>query len=620
MDRNYTFIGIACVVLALLLMFWHQREAKRQYQEYVRQQQESPATNGEAPTSPPSESAAAEAWERLPAPASPPALAHVERPAEPGPSLIERAARTESVDFPNIEETFYTLENDFIKLRLTNRGAAIKDVALKRYSAIKNHPDPYIVNAFAEHPALSMGLAREGGSVEEYGPVFRLSKQTTDEIVMDLSLAPDIDLVRTYSISRGQAHAAPYLIEHTTRFINRSDSAYSIDPIYLNVGTAAPTAADPMDYNLNFGYYNGDKADFLNTSKFTGGSFLGFFKRDPADSKSVSVNTVWASVKNQFFTTILSPEEPGIGVFIKPVKFPRLNPKSKVAEGITGSVLFDLGTIQVGTERELKLLFYAGPKEYARLSHMNNREDLVMEFGFLGLISKMMLFMLVGIHKWVGNYGLSIVILTIIIRLAMWPLTAKAAQSSKKMAKIQAPMKALQEKYRDRPERLQKETLKLFREHQINPVAGCLPIVVQLPIFLAFFYMLRSASELRFASFLWIGDLSLPDTVARISGVPLNPLPLIMGVSMFYQMRLTPTTMDKVQQRIFQFMPFIFLIFLYNFQAGLVLYWTISNFFSILQQLLVNRSKDSEPPRSGLVQQPARAKSVPKRRSKPRNQ
>ena len=143
---------------------------------------------------------------------------------------------------------------------------------------------------------------------------------------------------------------------------------------------------------------------------------------------------------------------------------------------------------------------------------------------------------------------------------------------------------------------MQQETLKLFKEHQVNPVAGCLPMLIQMPIFLGLFYMLRTASELRFEPFLWVTDLSLPDTQFLVGGFPINILPMIMGVTMFLQMSMMPVspTADPMQQKIFKFLPFIFLIFLYNFSSGLVLYWTVQNILTIIQQKIIN-SRPDEP-------------------------
>ena len=139
--------------------------------------------------------------------------------------------------------------------------------------------------------------------------------------------------------------------------------------------------------------------------------------------------------------------------------------------------------------------------------------------------------------------------------------------------------------------------MKLFKENRVNPAAGCLPVFIQIPIFIGLYYMLRTSSEIRFQSFLWIKDLSLPDTIATIGSFPVNILPIIMGVTMLIQMKVTPTpSMDGMQQKIIMFMPFIFLIFCYNFPAALVLYWTVQNLFTIFQQWLTNRhTKMAQP-------------------------
>jgi YidC/Oxa1 family membrane protein insertase len=161
----------------------------------------------------------------------------------------------------------------------------------------------------------------------------------------------------------------------------------------------------------------------------------------------------------------------------------------------------------------------------------------------------------------------------------------------KRMAALQPQMKALQEKYKEEPMKMQKKLQEFYREHKVNPAAGCLPIFIQLPIFFGFYTMLQSAIELRGASFLWAYDLSQPDTIAMIplfGGIPVNPLPLIMGATQLWQMRLTPPSpgVDPVQQKVMQYMPLMFLFILYSFSSGLTLYWTVQNLLSIAQMKL----------------------------------
>ena len=204
-----------------------------------------------------------------------------------------------------------------------------------------------------------------------------------------------------------------------------------------------------------------------------------------------------------------------------------------------------------------------------------------------------------GIYSAVRNWGWTIIILTVIIKLLMWPVTQMQLRSSKKMATIQEPLKLLRERYKDNPQKLQAETMKLFKENRINPASGCLPAVIQIPIFIGLYYMLRSASEIRFQPFLWVKDLSMPDTVGYLGSFPINIMPLLMGVTMVVQMKVTPMpSTDSAQQKIFMLMPFIFLFFCYNFPAALVLYWTVQNLFTIVQNKLTYRRSTS-----GVLQQ-----------------
>ncbi|MCL4153453.1 UNVERIFIED_CONTAM: hypothetical protein GTU68_007349, partial [Idotea baltica] len=182
---------------------------------------------------------------------------------------------------------------------------------------------------------------------------------------------------------------------------------------------------------------------------------------------------------------------------------------------------------------------------------------------------------LVALNGLVGNFGVAIIIITILIRLLIWPVYAKSARSMKRMAKLTPLMKEIKEKHADDPQKMNQETMKLYQTYGINPLGGCLPMFIQLPIFLAFYRMLWSAVELRHESFLWVSDLSMPDVFYTI--------PVLMGLTSFIQIAITPKTGDKTQQMIFMFMPLIFLVICYNFASALALYWTVSNAFSILQ-------------------------------------
>ncbi len=508
---------------------------------------------------------------------------------------IEEAAAQERPD-----EQRPILENEFIKAELTSWGGAISRIVFKDYPAVQGEDIPYVFNAQGDVPALAIGRGSQAG-VREYAPAYELVEATQDRVVFRREISPGVFFVRSYQLSTGTEGAAPYTIRHNTSIQNQTEGVVNSEPLYVSLGTAAPDAADVRGFNLNAGYYDGSRYDYENISKFTGGGVL-FFKRDPIPYLERQDPVVWGAVKNQFFATILTPERPASSIFMKPVVFPAVEQGARPQRGITASMRFEIPQVQPGEQVNLAMDLYAGPKEYARLATLDRNQDEVMQFGWRGpgggiisFIGKLFYTSLKAVQGLVVNWGVAIIILTVIIRLLFWPLTAKAADSSRRMAKLQEPMKALREKYKDNPRKLNEEMMAMWKKHKVNPMAGCLPILVQLPIFLSFYYMLRGASELRFAHFLWISDLSLPDTVAWVAGLPINILPLIMGVTMFYQMRLAPTpTVDATQAKIMRFMPLIFLFFCYNFSSGLVLYWTTSNVMSIFQQLHTNRKRRRE--------------------------
>jgi YidC/Oxa1 family membrane protein insertase len=188
--------------------------------------------------------------------------------------------------------------------------------------------------------------------------------------------------------------------------------------------------------------------------------------------------------------------------------------------------------------------------------------------------------------------------MTLFLKIITLPFTLAASRAAKRMQKLQPQLQAVREKHKDNPQKLNQATMEIFKENKVNPLGGCLPILITIPLFVGFFAMLQSASELRYASFLWAPDLSAPDTVARIFGLPLNIMPLLMGATMVVQMRLTPTpTTDNLQVKMMQFMPIIFTLFCYNFSCALALYSTVNGLFTIIQQLLVNKfSKDDPAP------------------------
>ncbi|WPJ94455.1 membrane protein insertase YidC [Coraliomargarita algicola] len=588
MDKKNTILGVVCIAAGIGFMFWQSQQIEQQRIEQLQQAEtlEAPAGESTTPADAKIESADAD-WKSSQAKLSSGAVADLFEEAEAAVALP---------DAPVLEEQTVSLANEFIEAVFTTRGGAIKTVDFLQTK--RGERDDYVFNQGGYLPALSLSYQASDESMREFALDYRIEQQTSDSITFVLDQGEGMVIRRSYRIAATGSEAEPYVIEHSTVFENKSGVAINPRTIYFNLGTARSISASKQSANyLNVGHYNGEDADFVPITKLSGGNgVMGIGASQPKDQLEIQDRIEWASVKNQFFASVLSSETLGDDLYIYKVPASADSDAPSSHQGISGSVGYEVGTLAAGESKTMDFQFFIGPKEFKRLQALGNEQDLVMQFGFFGFFSKLLLSFMYAIHSVIPSWGWSIVIMTICIKTLFWPLTSKASKSQKRMAKIQAPMAELKEKYKDNPQKIQQETLKLFKEHQVNPVAGCLPMIIQMPIFLGLFYMLRTASELRHEPFLWVADLSLPDTQFEIGGFPINILPMIMGVTMYLQMSMMPVspTADPMQQKIFKFLPFVFLIFLYNFASGLVVYWTVQNILTIVQQKIINSRPDEE--------------------------
>ena len=230
-----------------------------------------------------------------------------------------------------------------------------------------------------------------------------------------------------------------------------------------------------------------------------------------------------------------------------------------------------------------EFILYAGPKNQDHLAALGSGLQYIVDFGFFSIIARPIFWFLQLIHSAIGNYGWSIVLLTILIRIPFLPIVAKGQKSMKKLQSIQPQMQEIRQKYKKDPQRMQKEMMDLYKKHKVNPMGGCFPMLLQIPVFFALYKVLLVAIQLRGAPFaLWITDLSLKD--------PYYVLPIIMGVSMLVQQKMTPTGPgNPAQQKMMMIMPVIFTVMFMNFASGLVLYWLVNNLLSIAQQAYINK-------------------------------
>ncbi len=531
----------------------------------------------------------------------------VSKPAfDPAKNLKASAVQTNASD-KNVKEKFFTLKNENISVCFTNKGGAIKDVEILKFLESQDSKSPFAFNKVkGAIPAMSLALFDPHSDLPTpLLDTFSLVATSKEAVTYEYQLVDKFKISRTYAlIQTGKNDYTKYTIAVKTKIENISKSALPLEEVYVCLGAVPPTESDVYGSNLAFMLYDGS-SNFSRSSSFIDSSgFLGIgSSRAKAYEKIVAPNSIWGSVKNQFFASVFTPENTkaidGIAI---PLATDVKSDNKYMKNSIAGFMGFAVGTLDAGKSWELTGSFYVGPKELDALASLGANQEEVMNYGWFGFVSRPLSRLLVWINSIVEiaspdwSWGWSIIILTLIVRGLLWPLTSVQIKSAQRMAKMQEPLKAIREKYKDDQKRIQQETMKLYSEYGINPLAGCLPILIQIPIFIGLYYMLQTSCEIRFAHFLWINDLSLPDTIESlpsIFGIPLHILPLLNAAVTFLQMHLTPTpSTDKTQAMMFKLMPVIMLVFFYTFPSGLVLYWLVQSLLGILQALIIRRGKD----------------------------
>jgi YidC/Oxa1 family membrane protein insertase len=585
MDKKNTVIGVALIAAAIAFMFWMQQTAPP---PPPRPAPSTTATATPAPGTSPSSSATATSTAAAPA-------------SSPAANTAFVAARADSAT-----ATVTTLKNSFVEVRFTDSGGAIRDVAfIKRdpkdrliYPAELKGTAPFVFNQVHADPMLAFvdfpGLDRNTR--------FQRVSSSSNEVVYRAVLDGRLEVTRRYTLPPDEGEKTdPYQLRHETTIRNLANETSAPMKVSLAVGTVAATAKDDPARQPSAGYSTGENQKFIPRSELESSS--GFFGIGAHESKTFIASPgplAWATVKNEFFTAILTPDEPAAGLVTRRVKVLSLLPDdSTSAYGVAAAAQFDIKALASKSEVKLASQFYVGPKEYARLAQASvfkADQDKVMDFGFFKYFSQILLTLMTWIHGFVGNWGVAIILTTLTLKIIFVPFTLAASKSAKRMAKIQPELQALREKYKDNPRKQQEATMALFKEKKVNPVGGCLPILITIPFFMGFFTMLQSTAELRFSPFLWAADLASADTIGHVLGLPINILPLLMGATMVIQMRLTPSpTMDPMQAKVMQFMPIIFTLFCYTFSCALSLYSTVNGLFTIIQQLVINKMKDPEP-------------------------
>jgi len=580
MDRQGWIAVILCIAGLVLWQWFYVKD-------YSRPPQPASAT---ATATPGGEPAVA-----TPAPTPPITL---ESPTpKTGPSI---SARSQSVSSKSAE---YVFSND--------AGGIEKAILLLHLAEQKQ--------AVALNGSRSLPIGALGFKAGEATGGFEMDPIKQDKKVIFRKTDEDgLEIVKTFTPPSDDA-ANPYIVGLEVEFRNTGTSKISRDGFFVSTGGAAPIHATDLPMYTKFDWNHGGKTTGIDVNWFNPGGipFLGIqWSGAKTLYNELKPDIAWAGVTSQYFCTLVTAEKTkGSAVWASRFNAQKLNETAVL--GMQGALGLPPFSLAPGEKLSETFSIYAGPKDLSLLRGLGEGQDGALNFGMFGFISEFLLWAMNTLHGFFGNYAASIIVLTLIIKSALWPVQNKATNEMRKMAALSPKMTEMREKYKDEPQKLNEEMMKMYREYGVNPFSGCLPMLIQIPIFFGFYAMLGSAIELRNSSFLWVNDLSQPDTVFRLMGFPINILPIVMAGTMVWQMIITPKSGDAMQQRIFYFMPIIFLVFCYNYASALALYWTTQNIFSIVQLYLTrNKPLPELEKKSVIAKREAAATAKKKKRPK----
>ena len=468
-----------------------------------------------------------------------------------------------------------TVKTDVLVVKIDPKGGDIVSVALPKYPAQLETPDvPFVlVDPKNLYVAQSGLIGPSGTDKQGFRPTF-----TADSTSFEMGNAPELSVTLTTVQQDGSRILKSY---HFTR------GEYLIDVDY-HITNLGP---DPWKGGL-FAQIKRDGQSPASTSEnvmgmqpYVGGATRSEeelyrkleFDDIEEESYKLTLDEGYIAMVQHYFVSAWVPRE----VIGNTYRGRKLKDQDIYLFGLTTPPV----TIAPGETGTIGASFYAGPKDQYRLEEIATGLELTTDYGFLWWLAQPLFFMLTGIHSFVGNWGLAIIGLTIIVKSCLYPLSAASFRSMAKMRKLQPEMARLKERFGDDRQQFSQAMMELYKKEGANPLGGCLPILLQMPVFLALYWTLMESVELRQAPFfLWIYDLSAMD--------PYFILPILMGISMFLTQRMQPEPPDPVQAKVFKFMPIMFTFFFLWFPSGLVLYWLVNNILSILQQVYVTRQLD----------------------------
>lgn len=476
---------------------------------------------------------------------------------------------------PSITPNLFTtgekvkITTDMIVAEIDTAGGDIRQLGLLKHPSREDKNKPYelLLDNTARFQVAQAGLIGDG--LPSHKTKYTVDSNNYElgsgqnKIVVRL-LAPEVDGIQVAKIFT--FHRGSYVIDVEFEIVNQSDT--TIIPFsYFQMlrDSNEPTGAGAMVHS-----YTGP-AMYTEADKFLKIKFSDLDKNKA--EYPANADNGWIAMLEHYFLTAWLPAQ----------HTPREYYAKRLAHNqYTAGVIAPVGTIEPGQTQNITMPFYAGPQEQNKLAELAPGLELTVDYGWLTVLAVPLFWLLSFYHSWVDNWGVAIILLTLTVKLLFFPLSAAGYRSMAKLRVVTPKLQRIREQYASDRQRMHQVMMEFYKEEKINPMGGCLPILVQIPVFIALFWTLMAAVELRYAPFaLWITDMSVPD--------PYYVLPLIMGISMWVQSKLSPTPADPIQAKVMQIMPIAFSIFFFFFPSGLVLYSLCNNILSIAQQWQITR-------------------------------
>jgi len=528
-------------------------------------------------------------WQRDKQPPPPPAAAVTDKAGKPTPSTAHVPVPGDKLTVPQSSvpqqerrapevDTTFTVETDVFIARIGTRGGDLRYLQFKKHRDTLDKNKDFVLfdssperTYIAQSGLIGAGLPNHHTIFKSPGANFQLADgQDRLEVRLTAPAADGVEVSKIYRFERGS-----YLIDVGYEIANKTAAAIQPYAYFQLVRDGKPPAGDSamLPTYTGVAMYT-EKEKFQKFTLEEVGKGKATFQKNSSDG--------WIAIIQHYFFSAWLPKN----------GTPREFYMRQLEQNLySAGVIVPVAAIAPGPA-------YAGPQEQEKLEKIAPGLELTIDYGWLTVIAVPLFWLLSWFYQWVGNWGIAIILLTVVIKLLFYPLSAASYRSMAKMKVVAPKMQRLKDQYGEDRQRLQQAMMEMYKTEKINPLGGCMPIMVQIPVFIALYWVLLASVELRHAPFfLWLDDLAAPDTLfGTWFGMPIGLLPILMAATMWIQTSLNPEPPDPVQAKVMKFMPIAFSIMFFFFPSGLVLYWLVNNVLSIAQQWQITRSME----RAGL--------------------